>query len=96
MFISTKEDLKSGDYVTVLGKVSKFESPLLYIQTKTSEIPIQYKTIHPYSTEYVCVSGTVSNNKIVIEESVEPLNSNFDVNNFDDFVKAAKRFPDIF
>lgn len=96
MFVMNNDELKTGDVVTVIGKVSRKESDLLYIKTQHSEIPIRYKDIVSYTNDYVVVTGVVDGFGNVDEQTVDLLDENFDSATFYDFYTTSKSYTEIF
>jgi hypothetical protein len=93
---STKDDLREGERVKIIGKVTRIESPKIYLETPKGEVAVKYVNLHKYVKSYLCVTGVVDDEGCIIEEMVDHLDDNFDVSVHEDFVRVSKSFPELF
>lgn len=96
MFVLQKEDLHIGKNVTVIGKVSRKDASILYIQTGKAEIPVKFKDILNYTNDIVVVTGIVDGEGCIDEDIVDTIDGELDMNLYGEFVEISRGFHSVF
>ncbi|TBT99914.1 putative replication factor A protein 3 [Hamiltosporidium tvaerminnensis] len=80
MFIN-KDSLKNhiNETVQVIGKVSRIEPPLIFLNTPEGDIKVTFVNLHKYTKSYICVTGKVQQDLTIQEIHVDHMGDNFDV-----------------
>ncbi|TBU06751.1 putative replication factor A protein 3 [Hamiltosporidium magnivora] len=80
MFIN-KDSLKNhiNETVQIIGKVSRIEPPLIFLNTPEGDIKVTFVNLHKYTKSYICVTGKVQQDLTIQEIHVDHMGDNFDV-----------------
>ncbi|TBU09987.1 putative replication factor A protein 3 [Hamiltosporidium magnivora] len=86
MFIN-KDSLKNhiNETVQVIGKVSRIEPPLIFLNTPEGDIKVTFVNLHKYTK-----------NLTIQEIHVDHMGDNFDVEVYERFCKTIPSFPELF
>lgn len=95
MYITSNSTIIPQTDIKVVGKVTKIDSPFIFLQYNGSTVKIKYNNLHKYTKNTLVVTGTYSDG-VLEEKYVDELDDEFDDKLFYRVVGAMEKYSDVF
>ncbi|ELQ75915.1 hypothetical protein THOM_1123 [Trachipleistophora hominis] len=95
MYITSNSAIVPNTDIKVVGRVTKVDSPFIYLQYNGNTVKIKYNNLHKYTKNTLIVTGTY-NDGVLEEKYVDELDDDFDDKLFYRVVSAMEKYEEVF